>query len=802
MKRTPMLFSAILSLFAVTFFSGVASAAQVQVVTMVGNWRNPTYSGSCTNGGSGAQCSISNGDPTSSINWGGTVTQSGYDFSKSIPGPLTLPSSSAFPMGTFTHRNQNLSINPSQVSLRNVALDVVVSLHVDGTPVGPLTFTYTFTHDETNNTNTMAQCDPAKLNPGSTVPCPDVVTLTGSAAPTSFVVGGVNYTLTLRFVTGQNPQPLNKFITEELRTNVASLVGQFTVAQTPTVSFTANPTSIQSGQSSVLTWTTQNATQVSINQGIGIVSLNGNTTVSPSITTTYTLTATGPGGSTNATATVTVANTPRFDLVPGNISASEDAGFATFTVSRSVNITGASTVDYLTTALSATAGQDYVGVQGTLTFGPGEDTKLIDIPLIDDAIVESHELVALTISNPTHGNLGVGDGVLTIIDNDSTNPPPPPPAPFVSELVPFSVPVNFNLSFQMRVLGTGFDAVSAQVIWNNSVSLPVAARSATEITVTMNPSLWSNTAGTYPVKVRNPGPLDSNSLPFTVRPNTAGNPPPWIVQQPTANPNPVQGGTSTQLSTLGGTFSSNGSESVLNYTWTSNGPAPVSFSSNGTNAAKNATATFSKIGTYTFQVRVRDSMTNFAVDSQALSVVVNAGVGSVVVSPKAVTLMPGDPFNFSAVVRDQFGAPLSSAVTWTASAGAIASNTGSFTAPQQGSTINVTATAGTKSDTANVTLSIIGVGSNGDLSNVKVGPVPFKSTSGDPGVTFRNLPSGTTIRLFTAYGRIVQTYKVDNGGEQLWDLTNANFSQVASGVYFYSVESGGNKKEGKLVIIR
>jgi len=80
----------------------------------------------------------------------------------------------------------------------------------------------------------------------------------------------------------------------------------------PTVAqFTAEPTSIQRGQSSTLRWeVTGSVTGVSINQGIGTVQSTGNSRVSPNDSTTYTLTATGPGGSNTSTATVNVAAPP------------------------------------------------------------------------------------------------------------------------------------------------------------------------------------------------------------------------------------------------------------------------------------------------------------------------------------------------------------------------------------------------------------------------------------------------------------------------------------------------------------
>jgi peptidoglycan-associated lipoprotein len=78
----------------------------------------------------------------------------------------------------------------------------------------------------------------------------------------------------------------------------------------PTVAqFTAEPTSIQRGESSTLRWQVNgSASSVAIDQTIGAVQNTGNRRVFPSQSTTYTLTATGPGGTTTASATVTVTS--------------------------------------------------------------------------------------------------------------------------------------------------------------------------------------------------------------------------------------------------------------------------------------------------------------------------------------------------------------------------------------------------------------------------------------------------------------------------------------------------------------
>jgi peptidoglycan-associated lipoprotein len=77
--------------------------------------------------------------------------------------------------------------------------------------------------------------------------------------------------------------------------------------QKPTIAeFSAEPSSIERGQSAVIRWSVANATDVSIDNGIGTVERTGNRRVIPSETTTYHLTANGPGGGVSATATVRV----------------------------------------------------------------------------------------------------------------------------------------------------------------------------------------------------------------------------------------------------------------------------------------------------------------------------------------------------------------------------------------------------------------------------------------------------------------------------------------------------------------
>jgi outer membrane protein OmpA-like peptidoglycan-associated protein len=74
----------------------------------------------------------------------------------------------------------------------------------------------------------------------------------------------------------------------------------------PSASISAGPSSIESGACAALTWATANATDVSIDNGVGSVSASGNRQVCPTSTTRYTVTANGPGGSRTDSTTVTV----------------------------------------------------------------------------------------------------------------------------------------------------------------------------------------------------------------------------------------------------------------------------------------------------------------------------------------------------------------------------------------------------------------------------------------------------------------------------------------------------------------
>src|SRR5437016_4986658 len=76
-----------------------------------------------------------------------------------------------------------------------------------------------------------------------------------------------------------------------------------------TATLSASPASIERGQSSTLTWSTENSDDVTL-EGVGKVDASGSKSVSPTQSTNYRLVAKGPGGTQEATARVTVSAAP------------------------------------------------------------------------------------------------------------------------------------------------------------------------------------------------------------------------------------------------------------------------------------------------------------------------------------------------------------------------------------------------------------------------------------------------------------------------------------------------------------
>ena len=106
------------------------------------------------------------------------------------------------------------------------------------------------------------------------------------------------------------------------------------------------------------------------------------------------------------------------------ITAAEDGGDVTVTVSRSGGSTGAVSVDYNTADGTAIASSDYTYTSGNISFTDGDEAdKTFTVPLLNDTEVESDETILLQMSN-FQGGAVAGDqssGQITITDDDVLN---------------------------------------------------------------------------------------------------------------------------------------------------------------------------------------------------------------------------------------------------------------------------------------------------------------------------------------------------------------------------------------------
>ncbi len=112
----------------------------------------------------------------------------------------------------------------------------------------------------------------------------------------------------------------------------------------------------------------------------------------------------------------------RFELQSTNIIVEENAGNAVVVVNRCFNSTGASSVDYATTAGTATADTDYHTTSGTVSWVDGDSSpKAIYIPIRPDTLAEGNETFNMTLSAPTNGVLVPSKSVTTVRIIDAGN---------------------------------------------------------------------------------------------------------------------------------------------------------------------------------------------------------------------------------------------------------------------------------------------------------------------------------------------------------------------------------------------
>ena len=107
-------------------------------------------------------------------------------------------------------------------------------------------------------------------------------------------------------------------------------------------------------------------------------------------------------------------------LSNSRFTVNEGDGSVTVLIERTGNLQETVSVDFETFEETATEGSDYTETSGTLEFVPGETSKEIVIPILEDEITEEAETISLTVDNINgNGTLGAPrTAEITIIDNE------------------------------------------------------------------------------------------------------------------------------------------------------------------------------------------------------------------------------------------------------------------------------------------------------------------------------------------------------------------------------------------------
>ncbi len=97
----------------------------------------------------------------------------------------------------------------------------------------------------------------------------------------------------------------------------------------------------------------------------------------------------------------------------------------------------------------------------------------------------------------------------------------------------------------------------------------------------------------------------------------------------------------------------------------------------------------------------------------------------------------------------------------------------------------------------------------GNLDQVHTVPDPYyvthslEQSSDQKIIKFVNLPTRAIIRIYSASGVLVRVLEQNTqaASELTWDVRNRNGQFVASGVYFYHIESGAARRVGRMTIV-
>ncbi len=266
----------------------------------------------------------------------------------------------------------------------------------------------------------------------------------------------------------------------------------------PTLTFTASPTSVASGAGATLTWSTTNATSCTASTGWSGAKATSSTesTAALSATTTYTLTCAGVSGTTDATASATVTVTPPPPASPT----------LTFTALPTSVATGSGAM-LNWSATNATSCTASVGWNGTKATSGSVSTGAL-------GATTSYTLSCAGASGTT---------AATATATVTVTQPPPPPASLTLTFTALPVSVVSGGSAMLNWSTTNATSCTASVGWNGTKAASGSVSTGALGTTTSYTLTCAGASGTTPamatatVTVTQPPPA-SPTLNFTVSP--------------------------------------------------------------------------------------------------------------------------------------------------------------------------------------------------------------------------------------------------------------------------------------------
>jgi hypothetical protein len=138
-----------------------------------------------------------------------------------------------------------------------------------------------------------------------------------------------------------------------------------------------------------------------------------------------------------------------------------------------------------------------------------------------------------------------------------------------------------------------------------------------------------------------------------------------------------------------------------------------------------------------------------------------------------------------------------------------AGNLGPYAYSNPDAVLPLTAVGVDLKSTITVTNQVVAATDN-DISKVHTVPDPyyvtnqFEQTTDTKIIKFVNLPNDCIIRIYSSSGVLVtllEHHSTTFGGAEDWNVRNRNNQVVASGVYFYHIESGDARRVGRFTIV-